>query len=259
MPRVQGRLKNSPDLNVKRSLFVASYFNRTIVERDNASIRNMFAWNHQNWSRVMLSNEYHFSVTSDSSHQLLWRESMEHIMHKDAAILAIDPTRIRPFNQDYRVYLVRLYQCGLLGQIEISTIHRYADLYELARHEPGNRFAMVNCMSTEQMVKRAILVCFQDDEIKNMCAALVESMRRHVEKEFNEEHFLQFIDLMVQIQLNISSKASSRQPTISKNVSSAHSSESTRHFTNGKVPAVPSCLQVEPSIEDTKSTYETSV
>ncbi|PRD24520.1 UNVERIFIED_CONTAM: hypothetical protein NCL1_43512 [Trichonephila clavipes] len=133
---------------------------------------------------------------------------------QDAAILAIDPTRIRPFNQDYRVYLVRLYQCGLLGQIEISTIHRYADLYELARHEPG---------------------------------------------EFNEEHFLQFIDLMVQIQLNISSKASSRQPTISKNVSSAHSSESTRHFTNGKVPAVPSCLQVEPSIEDTKSTYETSV
>ncbi|GIY48704.1 hypothetical protein CEXT_81711 [Caerostris extrusa] len=133
----------------------------------------------------------------------------------DAAILSVDPTKVRPYNQDYRVYLVRLFQSGLCGQVEISTIHRYADLYELARHEPG---------------------------------------------EFSEEHFLQFIDLMVQIQLNISSKTCSRQPTVNKNAStSGHSSESSRHFTNGKVSAVPNCLQVETSIEEKSSTYETSV
>lgn len=164
------------------------------------------------------SDEIYFTEEANSIHKpchLYRMKALDSISRLDAAILAVDPTKNRPFNQDYRVYLVRLYQCGLLGQIEISTIHRYADLYELARHEPG---------------------------------------------EFNEEHFLQFIDLMVQIQLNISSKACNRQPTVSKTVSStAQSSESTRHFTNGKVPAVPSCLQVETSVEDTKSTYETSV
>ncbi|GFT28053.1 uncharacterized protein TNCV_644431 [Trichonephila clavipes] len=32
-------------------------------------------------------------------------------------------------------------------------------------------------MATDQMIKWAILVCFQDDEIKNMCATLEESMK----------------------------------------------------------------------------------
>ncbi|GBM66247.1 hypothetical protein AVEN_244494-1 [Araneus ventricosus] len=78
--------------------------------------------------------------------------------------------------------------------------------------------------------------------------------------DFNEEHYLQFIDLMVQLQHNVSSKTCSRQPTVSKTAScSTHTSESSRHITNGKVPAVPSCLQVETSTEDKKSTYETSV
>lgn len=31
-------------------------------------------WDHQNWSRVMFSDESRFSLTSDSGHQLLWRE-----------------------------------------------------------------------------------------------------------------------------------------------------------------------------------------
>ncbi|CAL1265346.1 unnamed protein product [Larinioides sclopetarius] len=164
------------------------------------------------------SDEIYFTEEANSIHKpchLYRMKALDSISRLDAAILAADPTKVRSFNQDYRVYLVRLYQNGLLSQLEISTIHRYADLYELARHEPG---------------------------------------------DFNEEHYLQFIDLMMQIQHNVSNKTCSRQPTVSKTAScSTHTSESSRHITNGKVPAVPSCLQVETNSEDKKSTYETSV
>ncbi|GFW28761.1 HTH_Tnp_Tc3_2 domain-containing protein [Trichonephila clavipes] len=34
------------------------------------------------------------------------------------------------------------------------------------------------------MIKRAILVCLQDDEIKNMCATLLESMPKRIEKVY---------------------------------------------------------------------------
>ncbi|GFW67053.1 hypothetical protein TNCV_4030731 [Trichonephila clavipes] len=45
-----------------------------------------------------------------------------------------------------------------------------------------NRFAKLNCTTTEQMIRMATLVCFQDDEIKNMCATLEESVPSQVEK-----------------------------------------------------------------------------
>ncbi|GFV62807.1 transposable element Tcb2 transposase [Trichonephila clavipes] len=57
-----------------RSLFVASHFNHALVKRDYAGIRKHFGWDHQNWSRVMFSDESCFSVTSDSGHELLFRE-----------------------------------------------------------------------------------------------------------------------------------------------------------------------------------------
>ncbi|GFS81756.1 uncharacterized protein TNCV_2706941 [Trichonephila clavipes] len=41
-------------------------------------------------------------------------------------------------------------------------------------------------MTTKQMIKRVILVCFQDDEIKNMCSTLEESLPRRVEKNLQE-------------------------------------------------------------------------
>ncbi|GFX56100.1 transposable element Tcb1 transposase [Trichonephila clavipes] len=44
-----------------------------------------------------------------------------------------------------------------------------------------NRFSKMN-RTTEQMIKRAVLVGFQDDEVKHMCATLGESMTRRVEK-----------------------------------------------------------------------------
>lgn len=58
----------------------------------------------------------------------------------DAAILSADPSKVRPYHQDYRVYLIRLAQSGLFGQIEMTAIHKFADLYEAARHEPGVSF-----------------------------------------------------------------------------------------------------------------------
>ncbi|KFM71166.1 hypothetical protein X975_26364, partial [Stegodyphus mimosarum] len=80
-------------------------------------------------------------------------------------------------------------------------------------------------------------------------------LARHGPGDFTKEHFVQFMDLMSQIQQSISTRScTSRQPSTNKNTSStAHSAESSRHFTNGKVPAVPSCLQVEPSLEDKKA------
>ncbi|KAF8794223.1 Protein C1orf43 like protein [Argiope bruennichi] len=86
------------------------------------------------------SDEIYFTEEANSIHKpchLYRMKALDSISTLDAAIIAADPTKVRSFNQDYRVYLVRLYQNGLFGQLEISTIHRYADLYELARHEPG--------------------------------------------------------------------------------------------------------------------------
>ncbi|GFT17657.1 general transcription factor II-I repeat domain-containing protein 2A [Trichonephila clavipes] len=45
-----------------------------------------------------------------------------------------------------------------------------------------NHFAKRNCTTTEQTIKRDIIACYQDDEILNMCANLVESIPRRVEK-----------------------------------------------------------------------------
>ncbi|XP_042903509.1 protein C1orf43 homolog [Parasteatoda tepidariorum] len=139
-------------------------------------------------------------------------KALDSISTLDAAILSADPSRIRPYNQDYRVFLVRLFQSGLFGQLEIATIQKYCDLFEIARHEP---------------------------------------------MEFNKEDFIQFTELMSQIQQSISTRTSNRQQNVSRTASSSH--DSSRHFTNGKVPAVPSCLQVESTVEDKKATYETSV
>ncbi|GFT10296.1 hypothetical protein TNCV_3735491 [Trichonephila clavipes] len=38
-------------------------------------------WDHQKWSKVMFFDEFWFSVTSDFSHRLLWRD-VEHVIHK---------------------------------------------------------------------------------------------------------------------------------------------------------------------------------
>ncbi|GFY13842.1 hypothetical protein TNCV_986141 [Trichonephila clavipes] len=46
----------------------------TTPSRDYADVRNMLVEIPKISSRVMLSNESRFSVTSDSGHQLLWRE-----------------------------------------------------------------------------------------------------------------------------------------------------------------------------------------
>ncbi|GFT06647.1 hypothetical protein TNCV_2855651 [Trichonephila clavipes] len=43
-------------------------------------------------------------------------------------------------------------------------------------------FCYNELLITEQMIKRALLVCFHDVEIKNMCASLLESKRRRLEE-----------------------------------------------------------------------------
>ncbi|KAG8181358.1 hypothetical protein JTE90_008834 [Oedothorax gibbosus] len=166
---------------------------------------------------IKKSDEIYFSDENSNERpcHLYRMKALDSIGRLDSAITAADPSKIRPYHQDYRVYLIRLFQCGLLGQLEIPIIHRYADLYELARHEP---------------------------------------------QEFSEEHYLEFMDLMSQIQQSIGSRSNRRPPSASKSTSPAHGPETSRHFTNGNVPAVPSCLQVETSPEDeTKDTYETAV
>lgn len=49
-------------------------------------------------------------------------------------------------------------------------------------HILKNRLAKMNCTTKERMITSAIQVWFHDDEVKNICAKLVESMPRRVEE-----------------------------------------------------------------------------
>ncbi|GFU55310.1 hypothetical protein TNCV_4892681 [Trichonephila clavipes] len=64
------------------------------------------------------------------------------------------------------------------GQSAAVRLNSYSKLMSYSKES----FCYNELLTTEQMIKRAVLVCFHDVEIKNMCASLLESKRRRLEE-----------------------------------------------------------------------------
>ncbi|KAF8790128.1 hypothetical protein HNY73_005197 [Argiope bruennichi] len=69
--RAVGRLEAGQSVATVAAVMGVSECHLAIKER---WCKENVGWDIQNWSRVMFSDESRFSVTSDSGHQLLWRE-----------------------------------------------------------------------------------------------------------------------------------------------------------------------------------------